>query len=342
MTRTVACPTCQFSREVPLDRIPPGDVEVTCPKCGGRFVLGSEQPAAPSEDGAGAAAAESGGATAAPEEQMVRSGEGENAEAQEGLLGVGELFERSYGVFKRRVGTLLLLVLLSLVAVLVPVLLMMGIGFGTGLLFPDLTPALLVGGGVTGGIIGALAAVWGGGAFLCAVTDEAMDLSAALRTGWERYLPFLWLFLLAGFIQAGATLFFLLPGVILWVCFAFAPFIVAEGRARGMDALMLSLSYSKEDWFAIFLRLLLLWLVGVALGAIPFIGGALSIIYLPFQYILVWLLYRNLVAVRGEGVQPTGMGGRVAVMVVALLGWILVPLIVFLVVGMAAVRQLVV
>jgi hypothetical protein len=273
---------------------------------------------------------------------MVRSGEGENAEAQEGLLGVGELFERSYGVFKRRVGTLLLLVLLSLVAVLVPVLLMMGIGFGTGLLFPDLTPALLVGGGVTGGIIGALAAVWGGGAFLCAVTDEAMDLSAALRTGWERYLPFLWLFLLAGFIQAGATLFFLLPGVILWVCFAFAPFIVAEGRARGMDALMLSLSYSKEDWFAIFLRLLLLWLVGVALGAIPFIGGALSIIYLPFQYILVWLLYRNLVAVRGEGVQPTGMGGRVAVMVVALLGWILVPLIVFLVVGMAAVRQLVV
>jgi predicted Zn finger-like uncharacterized protein len=349
MTRTVVCPTCQFSREVSADRIPPGEVTVTCPKCGGRFVLGGEWVQAAPGDAEAAVAPEA-AEVAVPSEAVetvegMNGGEGEGKGAEvspEQLLGVGELFERSYDLFTRRIGTLLLLVLVCLVAILAPVLLMMGVGFGAGLLFPDLMAPLLAGGGVTGGIIGALAAIWGGGAFLCAVTDEALDLPAALRAGWERYLPFLWLFLLAGFLQGGATLFFLVPGVILWVCFAFAPYMVAEGRARGMDALMLSLSYSKEDWFAIFLRLLLLWLVGVALGAIPFVGGALSLIYLPFQYILVWVLYRNLRTVRGEGLQPAGGAGRVAVVVVALLGWLLVPFIVFLVMGMAAVRQLVV
>jgi hypothetical protein len=174
------------------------------------------------------------------------------------------------------------------------------------------------------------------------VADETLDLGAALRAGWERYLPFLWLFLLGGFLQGGATLFFLVPGMILWVCFAFAPYIVAEGRARGFDALMLSFSYTRADWFAIFLRLLLTWLVGVALGAVPFLGGALSLIYLPFQYLLVWVLYRNLLATRGGELQPAGGGFRFTVVAVALLGWILVPLIIFLVVGLAAVRQLVV
>jgi hypothetical protein len=105
---------------------------------------------------------------------------------------------------------------------------------------------------------------------------------------------------------------------------------------------MLSLSYSTADWFAIFIRLLLAWLVGVALGAVPFVGGALSLIYLPFQYLLVWTLYRNLVALRGETLQPAAGAGRIAVVAVALLGWILVPVLIVLVAGVAAVRQLVV
>lgn len=346
--RTVICPSCHYSREVSADQIPPGEVTVTCPRCGGRFSFAGEDfpPASevekvvetpePSSTG------ENDTAIGTPDPPPSAETEGRSATAPAQLLGVGELFEQSYAIFKHRAGTLMLLVLICLALVLAPVLLMMGIGFGAGLLFPDLLVPLLVSGGITGGTIGALAAVWGGGAFLCAVADETLDLGAALRAGWERYLPFFWLFLLGGFLQGGATLLFLLPGMILWVCFAFAPYIVAEGRVRGFDALLLSLSYTTADWFAIFLRLLLTWLVGVALGAVPFLGGALSLIYLPFQYLLVWVLYRNLLAVRGGELQPAGGGIRFSIVAVALLGWILIPLIIFLVVGLAAVRQLVV
>ncbi len=36
---TVECPACGYCRETARDRIPPGEVRVTCPQCGARFVL---------------------------------------------------------------------------------------------------------------------------------------------------------------------------------------------------------------------------------------------------------------------------------------------------------------
>lgn len=335
MIRTIVCPSCSYSREVPADRIPPGEVSVNCPRCGAAFLLKGEEKEQSEET-----SFRNDAAASAPEEVVGESSTAANRDTA--LLGISELFEQSFGLFKNRAGTLLLLVLLCMVAVLLPVLFLMGMGFVMGMLLPDLQVPLMVGGGVTGGVVALVAAVWGGGAFLCAVADDSLDLRGAIVKGWDYFLPFLGLFVLAGFLQTGATFFFIVPGIILWVCFAFAPFIVAEGRARGFESLMLSMAYTTTDWFSVFVRLLLVWLIGMALGVVPFVGGMLSLAYVPFEYIIIWRLYRNLVDLQGDTPKAVGGGMRAAVVIVSVLGWLVVPAIIFLVIGIAALQQLIV
>lgn len=50
MSRTLTCPECKFSREIPAGQIPPRAVRATCPKCGSRFsVDGGASAATPPE-----------------------------------------------------------------------------------------------------------------------------------------------------------------------------------------------------------------------------------------------------------------------------------------------------
>jgi hypothetical protein len=338
MKRTVVCPECAYCREVPFDLIPAGTAWATCPSCGVRFALADpEVPALePVVDEAGQNAVAATPSGKSPDEETPHQ-----TVNPSGLAGMGALFDSSYTIFKERVGTLLLLLILTAVLVVVPVGLLMGIGFVTGLLFPFVQAPLLVAGGVTGGVVGLALAVLGGAAFLCAVADHSLDVRAALEKGWDCYLPLLWLMVLGGFLQVGATFFFIIPGIILWVSFAFAPFIVVDNRARGFEALMMSLEYCSQHWFGIFFRLLVVWLVGVAIGAVPLVGGLLSLAYVPFQYLLIRELYQDVVALRGIVAPATG-GVRVLLVTVAVLGWVLIPLALLFVAGVATVSQLLV
>lgn len=333
--KTITCPHCGFSREIPAERIPVDAVTVTCPQCAGTFTLGEdvESPAGPA-----AVASEKGAESIAGED--VGSAAELGLEQTRKLLELGELFGRTWELYKRRVGSLLLLGLVTMLMVVCPILLMMGVGFLAGLAVPGMEQAFLVGGGVTGAVVGIFTSVWGGAAFFRAIVDERCEIRDALAGGSRLYVPFLWLFILSGFIKTGGFLLLIIPGIVFSVAFTFAPYIVAEEKGKGMDALMLSMEYVRQHWVDVFIRLLLLWLLGAVVGSIPLVGPVLSLLYIPFEYLFVFLLYRNMVDIRGELVPSASSATRFLVVALSVIGWIVIPGLLVFFIGLAVVQNL--
>jgi hypothetical protein len=242
------------------------------------------------------------------------------------LAGINELFARTWEIYKNRIGTLITLYLLAVISFVVPLGLFLGVGYLLSLGAPESKTALLVGGGMAGGIVGCVAMFWGFGALICAVADVGLGIREALEKGWERFLAFSWLYFLSGFIVIGGYLLFIIPGVIFSVWFIFAQFVVAGGQARGMDALFVSREYVRGYWFDVFARLVIIWLFSVVIGWVPIVGAVLSLLAFPFTLIYTWQVCQDLREIKGDIPRSCGAGEKFAWLGVATLGYLLLPL----------------
>src|SRR4030042_226243 len=116
------------------------------------------------------------------------------------LTGIGTLFDRSWEIFKRRIGTLIVLYLLSAVFFVVPVGIFIGIGYLFSLFFSSdkIAIALMVSGGIVGMVAGMIAASWGYAAFILA-GEEEKGMNALLKSK-EYVRGYFWDILLRLFI----------------------------------------------------------------------------------------------------------------------------------------------
>jgi hypothetical protein len=258
-----------------------------------------------------------------------------------GLSGIGELFERSWEIFKRRIGTLIALNLLSAVFFVVPVGIFIGIGYLFSLFLSGSKTALMVSGGIVGMVAGMIAASWAFAAFIFAVVDESLGVKDSLDKGWQRIGAFIWLFSLIGYIVTGAFLLFLIPGVIFMVWFAFAQFILPNEGVKGMNALLKSKEYVKGYWVDVFGRLFIVWLISGAIGMVPIIGPILSILFMPFMMIFIFLIYEDLKSIRGDISYPSSAGEKFKWIGIGTLGYIVLPLIIIALMGAAFINSLV-
>lgn len=249
------------------------------------------------------------------------------------LTGIDELFRNSWEIYKKRIGTLISLYMLSFLFFIILLGLFLGVGYLLSLILPDSKTALIAFGGVTGMLAGFTVMFWGLAAVIFAVVDENLGIKDALGRGWQRVWAFIWFFSIAGYIITGGFLLFFIPGVIFLVWFAFAQFVLASEDERGMNALLKSKEYVSGRWFEVFVRLFVVWLVSVGVGIVPFIGPFLSILFIPFMMIFTFLIYKDLKDLKGDVVYSSSAGEKFKWIGAGTLGYIVLPVIIILVMG---------
>ena len=82
------------------------------------------------------------------------------------------MFEKTWDIFKSRIGTLVSLYLLCMILFFIPIGIFVGIGFIFSQAAPDFRIPMVVAGAVVGSIAGIIAGTWGFGSFIYAVTDK--------------------------------------------------------------------------------------------------------------------------------------------------------------------------
>jgi len=244
-----------------------------------------------------------------------------------GLSGIGELFRRSWEIYRSRIGVLLPVYLLSIVIFLAVFGAGVGVSLVAGLLAQSTRGPVIVLGTLAGFIAAMVAFFWALAALTFAVVDQKIGVREAFGKGWERIMAFAWLYFLSGFIITGGYFLLIIPGLIFMVWFVFGQFILAEEDQRGMQALLKSKEYVKGQWFGVLGRLVVVWLVSAGLGMIPFIGPLLSLLFVPFIVIYLYLLYQDLKASNREPIYSVSAGAKLKWVGAGALGYVAVPVV---------------
>lgn len=213
---------------------------------------------------------------------------------------IDQLLNASWMIYRRRAGVLIGLSLFSALVSTVLFIIMAGAGFLLALADESLMVPFLAAGATTGALAGIIVFCWGQAATVLAVTDETLGFPDALAAGWRRLWDFIWLYSAAGFIIIGGFMLFVVPGVLLAISFSFSQFILAEGKEKGMRSLLLSREYVRGLWGQVFLRLLVVWLISMAVGSVPLAGPILSILAMPFTTVYACLTYESVKILKGQ------------------------------------------
>lgn len=163
------------------------------------------------------------------------------------------------------------------------------------------------------------------GAMFFVVRDrqEKIGIMTSIKKSWQRLWPFFWVNVLVGLIVGGGTMILIIPGFILAIWFAFAPYIVLDQEEHGMNALLKSKAYVSGRWWSVFGRMMFLILIAIAiqlvLGIILLVVGLLlssmtgvvSIVadviqyvfyflFIPIATIYNFLVYEDIKRVKGD------------------------------------------
>jgi len=320
----ITCPHCGLAKEVPAERFPPGPVRVTCPRCRTGFVF-PEREQGPAPDGEGAA-----GAEAAAGREAAPSGMREptpatpvRPEKKRQLQRLEDLFAISWESYKRRLPTLIGLLLLAAL----PFLALAGALAAVKLVFGDLEQVipLVAGIALTGIVAILLISCWSGAAFTFAVADERLSLREALERSWPRLGSFVWISMLTGFIIQG--------GVLFTVWFFFSQFVLVSEGDRGMGALRKSREYIRGHFADVFVRLFVLMLIWSVIAAIPGLGAILVLFFWPFAMIFACHIYRELREIKDNLNVAASVSESWTWLGAGLLGYLLIPFIIFALLG---------
>lgn len=250
------------------------------------------------------------------------------------LRPLGELFRDTWDLFKARFVTLICLYLFSIVLLVV----VTGVFVGAGFILVPMVPLrkeILIGGGSFVAIIaGSIAMFWGIAAFTFAAVDETLGIRDALNNAWRRVRSYMWVSFLFTFIVGGGFLLLFIPGLIFLVWFLFFQFVLVAEDEKGMAAILKSKEYVRGNWFAVFFRVFILWLISAGLGFIPVAGPILSILLVPFMVIFVKLIYDDLrESKRKIVIHPLSVGARAKWIGAGALGYAALPVILFFMMG---------
>jgi fatty acid-binding protein DegV len=227
--------------------------------------------------------------------------------------------------------SLIALYLLSIVFLLVSLAVFLGGGFLLALVFADVKDILVMGGALTGSLVGTILMTIAIAAFFSAVCDDTLNVREALGRGWHMFWPFLWLMCLVAYIIQGGILLFVIPGIIFLVWFFPSQFIIFTEEDRGMNALLKGRAYVSGNFWDVLLRLFILCLLSWVAGMVPLIG---MIFFAPFMFIYMYLVYQELRDIKGDKLSfATSAGTKLKWIGVSTVGYILPIVLIFAFVG---------
>jgi hypothetical protein len=218
------------------------------------------------------------------------------------LKTIGEVFSESWQLYKERAVPIILVVLITTVIVFVAVFitvlfLLFSLGgvdqFFQAFMSGNFSPQFICTVSATLFVLMILI-VWSQTATLAVSIDESLGVAAALKAGWKYFFPVTWVgSLYLGVVISGLT-FFILPGIILGLSMCLCLYALIDDDLHGMDALVASHLFMRGHWWNTLWKLFPLWLVSIAVGQVPLVGMALSILITPFLLLYMAVVYRDL------------------------------------------------
>ena len=145
----------------------------------------------------------------------------------------------------------------------------------------------------------ALFLLWVQSATIAITMERECGILEALVLGGRRMWSLGWILLLTfGIVTTGALLL-LLPGLVFFVWFLFAVFILYEEDCHGLEALLASRAYVRGHWWSTLFKFAVVFLISMLLGLVPVAGPVLAFLFKPFLLLFLVLLYRDLKEVHG-------------------------------------------
>ena len=338
----ISCPHCSFTREVPADKVPDEPVQVTCPKCKQPFdfdkisaarrnrqtmvappPLPDTPPPLPEPP-----------PQPEPQPALDTARPVVTSPIRRELMGVGELFSSTWELFKQRWLLLLGIILATVLALMVPpVLAALALAGSAKGSFIGMV-AFIMGMGIAF-ILSTLIAFWGMAALLNAAVHQQIGFSESFERAKRNWIALGWASTLYSFIVGGASLLFIIPGILTGIWFFSCGYLVVAEDTRGMNSLLKSKALVSGRFLPVFGRLLLTWLLSVVLGMIPVIGPVLSILFAPFSVLYSVRLYQDLSDTAGPVSWSSTDGTKAGWLLLGLAGYLVIPLLIFLMLGAA-------
>jgi hypothetical protein len=239
------------------------------------------------------------------------------------LLGIGELLKRSWSVIKNNIVILFGITILYLIVAV-------GVEYIPETSFIFTFPVTILISMIT--FIGLIFAINN------ILEGNPVSIKESYKTGLKKFLPYLWIFILAGLTTFGGFLLLIIPGIIFAVWFLFAPYVLIIKDTRGISALAISRQLVRGNWWYVLGTPLVCGIVyGICIYA-PFgilhvlltfglkfpddlfilifqISSGLEMIALTVVYVL---MFKNLMAIKGTGIvcSPPKKATKIAVVVV--------------------------
>ena len=98
--------------------------------------------------------------------------------------------------------------------------------------------------------------------------NDFKSVKADFKGSKKYFWRFLWISLLVALITVALSIFFIIPGIVVAVFYAFASFSVVLANKRTFSALENSYDLVKKYWWPVFGRFLLLGLIAIVLTLI--------------------------------------------------------------------------
>jgi len=182
---------------------------------------------------------------------------------------------------------------------------------------------------------GLLGGAWLTGSMVSYTCFPKLGIPSAIKQGQRQLWQYATLLLLLALLITGGSLLLLVPGIIFTVWFFFCHYILAEEGISGLKALERSRQLVQGHWWSVFGRFLLLLLIALVITSltarIPAVGAPLNFIFTllltPFSLIYYHQIYQDLK--RCQPSPPTSQSPPVLTSVTALLGWMVVPGLIF-------------
>jgi hypothetical protein len=159
-----------------------------------------------------------------------------------------------------------------------------------------------------------------------AVSRAAMIEESAgesLTRAWGQTSAFAWVFTLLWLAVGGASFFLLIPGLLLFILFFFAPFIVLTEEAEGLRALEVSWGRVRPHFATVSSRLAVAMVLTAAPGYIPYVGWILSMFWAPFGVVAFARIAKDLRSAVPAPAPVRGLSAAVTVLSTFCLGAVL-------------------
>lgn len=354
-THTVSCPHCQFSREVPLDKLPSVPVKATCPGCKQTFMFDPAasvvppvnppqlppQPPQPPQPQPAVPPGPEKIKEAPPRSVPPRKPPPPKMAVRPSatMIGIGELLSASWTLFQKRFAPLFALYLLSLLLVAAGAAIPAVGGILLAKILPFGAGGVAAIGALGGILLGGGGMAWGCAALIAAALDDNLCVRDALQQTKSCILPMAWVLALVSFVIGGGFLLFIIPGIIFSVWFFMAPFLLVDEDVRGVSTLLKSRALVQGRWFDVFLRLVVIWACSAVAGAIPVAGPVMVLISVPYVMIYQTLLYKNIKEVAPSPVYNCSLSDTLRWPAIALVGYIALPALLIATFGVAVLGQ---